>query len=236
MGRICFPYAFGMWTLRTGGARYMPVFARSSERVLFEDFARIPRRSFRPRPWRRPSAFGDMPPQPVGVDVMGQRRERHRGGIPRQLRYRSAKFVEMSADSMSRSSRSSRRFHVPAPTPLLAESLGFGSPLRHAPYCGAPDLLMPLARLSLAATFTPSVIVNGLLARRHEISRVPGRPLFVRRALQTPVEPAALGLELDVSLDVQVLSSPLKTTPTSNHVPGISGLNPTAREPAVYAS
>ena len=35
MGRVCFPSPFGIWTRRTGGARYVPDFARSSSAARF---------------------------------------------------------------------------------------------------------------------------------------------------------------------------------------------------------
>ena len=89
MGRVSAPLPFGMWTRRTGGARYVPDFARSSsDRRLSSRCAAY---SLRGLPVHARRAVLARAPvrlaQPVDVDVMGERRERHVGRFPRQLRY-----------------------------------------------------------------------------------------------------------------------------------------------------
>ena len=62
MGRVCSPSPFGMCVRRTGGARYVPDFARvRSDARLSRAAPRIAPRSVRPRLARRLSAFGGEP-------------------------------------------------------------------------------------------------------------------------------------------------------------------------------
>ena len=89
MGRVSAPLPFGMWTRRTGGARYVPDFARFEQRpevvlqmrrVLLRGLSVHARRAVLARAPVRLA-------QPVDVDVVRERRERHVGRFPRQLRY-----------------------------------------------------------------------------------------------------------------------------------------------------
>ena len=89
IGRTCDPSPLGMCTRRTGGARYVPDFARSQQRleiplqILGVLLGRLLIHADRPVL----AGASIRLPQELDVDVLREGPERHPGHLPRQFRY-----------------------------------------------------------------------------------------------------------------------------------------------------
>ena len=183
MGRVCVPSPFGMCTRRTGGARYVPDFARSSsDRRLSSSFAAYSLRRLSVDARRAVLARAPVRlAQPVDVDVMGQRREAPSPASSFASSAIRSSFVETVFGARCLRHLSLQRFRVPAP-PSLHGVPRVGSPASSATTRRSdfpPPL--PLRFVSFARRYRRSPA-----AADDEASQVPGRTLCARAPALRP--------------------------------------------------
>ena len=203
MGRVSVVEpALGMYTRRTGGARYVPDFARSkSDWRLASRFSRSRTRSVRPRPGPRLCGSGGRPLQPVDVHQIGQRSESHLRRSSRQLGYpllfrviRSSNLQVFGVCPNNESMFPMPRFpprgplgrlfprfdgtikalRLPAVPPAALRFLRLAVPREHASFRSRRRCV----RQRRAWGWSPGIPVRACFRGDDRISQVPGEPPF----------------------------------------------------------